>query len=53
VSKIFDWYRKDFGGDLTGFFLKYAEGDLKKRLEANRSNIKIKYLNYDWSLNGN
>ena len=52
VSKIFDWYAEDFGGDLTGFFLKYAEGDLKRRLEANRANIKIKFLKYDWSLNG-
>ncbi len=52
VSRIFDWYAEDFGGDVLGFFLKYAKGDFKKRLEANRSNIKIKYLDYDWSLNG-
>jgi hypothetical protein len=52
VSRIFDWYAKDFGRDVLGFFLKYAKGDFKKRLEANRSNIKITYLDYDWSLNG-
>ena len=52
VSKIFDWYAEDFGGDVLGFFLKYAKGDLKKRLETNRANISIKYLKYDWSLNG-
>jgi hypothetical protein len=30
----------------------YAREDLKKRLEDNRDKIKIKYLEYDWSLNG-
>lgn len=52
VSKIFDWFSEDFNKDVIGFFLKYATGDLKKRLEANREKIKIKYLGYDWSLNG-
>jgi len=52
VSKIFDWFEEDFNDDVFGFFLKYARGDLKKQLEANRANITIKYLNYDWSLNG-
>jgi hypothetical protein len=53
VSRIFDWYTEDFGGDVLGYFLKYAKGEFKKRLEANQSNIKIRYLEYDWSLNGN
>ena len=52
VSSIFKWFSKDFNKDVIGFFLKYAEGDLKKGLEANREKIKIKYLDYDWSLNG-
>lgn len=52
VSRIFDWYAKDFEGGTMGFFLKYAKGDFKKRLEENRSQIKIRYLDYDWSLNG-
>jgi len=52
VSKIFDWFEEDFSGDIPGFFLKYAKGDLKKNLERQREDIKIKYLDYDWSLNG-
>jgi len=52
VSKIFKWFGEDFGGDVVGFFLKYAEGDLKTRLSAKRGQIKIEYLHYDWSLNG-
>ena len=52
VSKIFKWFGEDFGEDVVGFFLKYAEGDLKNRLSAKRDHIKIEYLHYDWSLNG-
>jgi hypothetical protein len=52
ASAIFDWFGEDFNEDVPGFFLKYAGVNLKKRLEANRENIKIKYLDYDWSLNG-
>ncbi len=50
ASKIFDWFAEDFNNDIIGFFMKYAKGDLKKGLEANKG--KIKYLHYDWSLNG-
>ncbi|MFC1883946.1 DUF547 domain-containing protein [Thermodesulfobacteriota bacterium] len=52
VSKIFSWYDEDFGDDLKAFILKYAEGDLKRRLNEKGNKIKIKYLEYDWSLNG-
>lgn len=52
VSKIFKWFAKDFNDDVIGFFLKYANEDIKKELEAKKDNIKIKYLHYDWSLNG-
>ena len=52
VSKIFDWFEEDFNGDIPGFFLKYAKGDLKGQSEAKRGKIKIEYLDYDWSLNG-
>ncbi len=52
VSKIFKWFAEDFDNDIIGFFLKYANQDVKKELEAKRDKIKIKYLNYDWSLNG-
>lgn len=52
VSRIFKWFSKDFDADIVGFFLKYAEGDFKKELEAKKDKIKIMYLHYDWSLNG-
>ncbi|MEE4354775.1 MAG: DUF547 domain-containing protein [Desulfatiglans sp.] len=52
VSSIFKWFKEDFNDDIVGFFLKYAEEDLKARLEKNRGKITVRYLDYDWSLNG-
>lgn len=52
VSRIFKWFSEDFNDDVIGFFLKYAEGDFKKTLEEKKDDLKIKYLPYDWSLNG-
>jgi hypothetical protein len=34
------------------FFVRYADKELKGRLLENRDRIKVKYLDYDWSLNG-
>jgi hypothetical protein len=53
VSSMFKWFKEDFGEDIVGFFLKYAEGDLRENLMAKKDQIKVKYLKYDWSLNGN
>ena len=52
LNRAFDWFSEDFEGGVVDFVLKYAKGDLKNRLEANKYKIKIKYINYDWSLNG-
>jgi len=52
VSKIFKWFSDDFNNDVVGFFLKYAVGKFKETLMENRDKIKVKYLHYDWSLNG-
>jgi len=52
VSKIFKWFAEDFDDDVHGFLLKYAEGNLKRGLQSRKDNVKIKYLDYDWSLNG-
>ena len=52
VSRIFKWFAEDFNEDVIGFFLKYSTGNLNEELEANSNRIKVKYLPYDWSLNG-
>ncbi len=51
VSRIFKWFAEDFNHDILSFYLKYAEGDLKQKLSANRKNVQVKYLDYDWDLN--
>ena len=52
VSRIFKWFSEDFSEDPLGFFLKYADPELKEKLENTPEKINIKYLAYDWSLNG-
>ena len=52
VSPIFKWFKEDFNDDIVGFFQEYAQGDLKKKLDSSHKEIKVKYLSYDWSLNG-
>jgi len=51
VSKIFKWFAADFSNDIVGFFKRYADEPMKTELER-RSTVKVKYLDYDWSLNG-
>jgi hypothetical protein len=52
VSKIFKWFPEDFNEDVVGFVSSYARGDFRDSIAANQDRIKIKYLEYDWSLNG-
>ena len=52
VSRIFKWFSEDFNEDPLGFFQKYANGELKMNLANQPAKINVKYLDYDWSLNG-
>jgi hypothetical protein len=52
VSSIFKWFAEDFNRDVVGFYLRFAQGELKQRLVAGGDRIEVKYLDYDWSLNG-
>lgn len=51
VSRIFKWFGEDFNRDVLGFFRKYADDDLKKRLDEKKGRLRVSYLDYDWSLN--
>lgn len=51
VSKIFDWYRKDFeeyAGSLREFIARYREKDREIILDETR---KLVFKEYDWNLN--
>lgn len=52
VSSIFKWFAEDFKPNVVDFYLKFAQGDLKQELQAGRDRMELKYLDYDWSLNG-
>jgi hypothetical protein len=43
ISKIFDWYRQDFG-DLVSFIDKYTSENISNSAE-------VSYKEYDWNLN--
>ena len=54
ASMIFKWYKKDFevtGKTISEYILQYVPTDSKEYLEAHLNDIKIRYLDYDWSLN--
>lgn len=54
LSKIFDWFEKDFSGH-SGTVLRYvaryiADAELAQALQA--GDYAVKHLTYDWRLNG-
>jgi len=52
VSSIFKWFAEDFTPSVVDFYLKYARGELKQNLQVGRDRIELRYLDYDWRLNG-
>ena len=52
VSSIFKWYKEDFNDDPLSFFLAHTSGELQQSLHSKKDQIRVKYLDYDWSLNG-
>lgn len=52
VSKIFKWFAEDFDHDVVGFVSAYAGDDFKRQLEEKKDILEVKFLHYDWSLNG-
>jgi len=46
ISKIFDWYKKDFTkkGSLISYIQRYSNVELSKK-------AKVKYMDYNWTLN--
>ena len=60
ISKIFDWYKKDFTKGYKGFgsleatLGKYADklaSDAAAQAEIKTGKVAITYLDYDWNLN--
>jgi hypothetical protein len=54
VSLIFKWYKRDFertGKSVPEYIMQYVSDDEREFIEKYRDTIKVKYLEYDWSLN--
>jgi hypothetical protein len=51
ISKIFDWFKEDFNDNPLVFIRSYAHDRLKSELDKSGAQIKISFLNYDWTLN--
>jgi len=54
ISKIFDWFEEDFikhSGSVEKYLAQYVN-DESVADDLRAGNYKIKYLDYDWSLNG-
>jgi hypothetical protein len=52
LSPILDWFKEDFGKDESArlkFMSRFVGGPAKERLE--KGDLKVKFLDYDWSLN--
>jgi Protein of unknown function, DUF547 len=53
VSKIFDWFRDDFG-PLEDYFARHAAllaDDSAQEQRVARQQVPLRFLDYDWSLN--
>ena len=55
LSRIFKWYRDDFGGSTAAVLrfiapFMYEEGD-RQYLKNHTENVRIEYQDYDWRLN--
>lgn len=54
LSKIFDWYGKDFGANQKErlvFVSRFASEPLKSSLQNTTAPWQVEFLDYDWSLN--
>jgi hypothetical protein len=54
LSSILDWFKGDFGKDKKEriqYISKYVDKTIKEKLQKPET-VKVKYINYDWSLNG-
>jgi len=54
LSKIFDWFEKDFkdhSGSVQKYIAQYVE-DPELAVQLKNEEYRIKYMKYDWGLNG-
>ncbi|MBK9248060.1 MAG: DUF547 domain-containing protein [Ignavibacteria bacterium] len=54
LSQIFNWYKRDFemgGKKLIDIIAKYSKPEDAEFIKANKADITIEFLEYDWKVN--
>ena len=52
LSRIFKWYKSDFGNDIHQYLMQFAIPSLKEMLSsAKQREYPIEYIKYNWDLN--
>jgi len=51
VSSLFRWFAGDFPEGTLAFYRRHARGELRERLLAAGDRLRLRYLDWDWSLN--
>jgi len=51
LSPIFDWFEEDFGDDPVSFVASHLPPEEASWLRNRNGRLRIRYLDYDWSLN--
>lgn len=54
LSSYFDWYEDDFekeSGSVIDYVLRYAPADAAEFIRANRDDLTVRIMDYDWTLN--
>ncbi|MBD3161917.1 MAG: DUF547 domain-containing protein [Candidatus Latescibacteria bacterium] len=55
VSKIFEWFAEDFvihSGSIYQYILKYVPPEDAALLKSRRRDVRVRFMDYDWGLNG-
>lgn len=54
ASAIFDWFGEDFGGKpgIVAFIRRHADERFRHALDQAGERLELRFLKYDWSLNG-
>jgi hypothetical protein len=52
LSPILDWFAEDLGGDVLPFVAAHLPAEAASWVRSQGRALRIRYLDYDWSLNG-
>jgi hypothetical protein len=51
LSPILEWFAQDFNGEVVPFVAAHLPKDDASWIQANEGALRVRYMDYDWSLN--